>query len=383
MDCKVFWGIFMKRNTLLKFWLIIPLMLAGALTSVTAQDSREPILSDHVPSEIIYTGSTMRDPLFPVSGGSVDCFLRVDVPGLMEQGILHYRINGAGWLPVSLAIETEPTPNEYWSGTISFNDMDLVEYYFAVTGTGYDATFVYGTDDLSFMTTDESTAMSQAFSFMVGIPPSPTPANTNTPMPGTATPTPMASETPTPYATDSPTPMATDTPSATATPPPPTVTNTPTNTPTGPVTDTPTPTVETPTPTMGTPTSTPGPDTPTPVPSPNDYQLDLVINQTWFNAGDQFRLDVIFYNNTPHTLVANLIVLLDVHGQYFFYPEWISSLDWEQKTNRSQATTYIILDFPWDEEASNGYGILFYAAMFDETFSLNYGDIDSVEFGWD
>ena len=209
--------------------------------------------------------------------------------------------------------------------------------------------------------------------------PTPTPTPTQN-QPGTRTPTP----TPTPIVTVTPSVPATVTPWPTHTPgtstPQVTYTPQPTSTPLPTHTRTPTPPPVTPTPTESpVPTSDPATATPTAV-SPG---IDLWLNKDGqtYEPGDEFILILYLLNNDEYGIPADIYILLDCYGSYWFFPEWSVELDseyWDLPPGGRTAVT--ILEFVWPEFHGNYADLLFYAAAFEPgSFDL-IGEVDWVQF---
>lgn len=142
---------------------------------------------------------------------------------------------------------------------------------------------------------------------------------------------------------------------------------------------TPTPTY-TPTPT-GTPTMTP---TPTP-----EYRISLALSETDFYPGDRFQLQVRVSNWLKRDNPLRLIVVLDVFGDYFFYPSWAPDFDFQYVSLPVGESGVWILDFDWPNGAGSVTGLMFHAAFMDtagEAVIHGEGDpsggIASVEFGF-
>ncbi len=227
--------------------------------------------------------------------------------------------------------------------------------------------------------------------------PTPTtpPTYTPTPVPPTNTPTPLPpTDTPIPP-TDTPVPP-TDTPAPpTDTPIPPTNTPLPpTNTPVPP-TDTPAPPTDTPVPPTHTPTEptntpvptnppateTPLPGTPTPIPNPGRW-VYLDINSTYFTSGDQFLLTCRVQNNDD-PLDAPLFILLEVYGQYWFYPDWTQDLAYQPLSMEyGFDELYTILDFEWPATDQSATGINFFAALVDQEMTMLMSNLSQITFGF-
>lgn len=195
-------------------------------------------------------------------------------------------------------------------------------------------------------------------------------------------------ETPTPTATSStPTHTPTYTPTYTPTSDP---TETPTVTPSGAPTHTPSST-PTPTPDVTTtptisPTATAQPPTATPDPNDCDFlgtRLEISQDEP-FEAGDSFWLKLHVCNNTENTLTETpTCVLLGVYGQFWYWPGWSMTFDWQTETYiLGQTTINIFEPFIWPEVSGHAYDLAFYSGILNETMSELVGEVGVVSFGY-
>ena len=180
---------------------------------------------------------------------------------------------------------------------------------------------------------------------------------TETAIPPTATmePTHNPSHTPRPTSTPTHRPTATPTvdPSATATPSP---------DPSAPATNTPTPLPPTRTPTpvlTATPTRTAGPE----------LFIEVSCNQQVYLPGDRFTLMSRIWN--PESAFSSAhFVILDVFGQYWFWPTWTEEVNYSRWTIPGPGElSYVYLDFIWPDGAGSLGGVKFWAALLDPTAS--------------
>lgn len=103
-----------------------------------------------------------------------------------------------------------------------------------------------------------------------------------------------------------------------------------------------------------------------------------------FTAGDPFGIETVIWNPslTPMTGVP-LFVLLDVYGEYFFWPGWSRTADYRTVALQPGANAIeIIPEFAWPAGAGSAEGIGLYAAMTDAAMTELYGSLDHVTFGW-
>ncbi|MBN1355471.1 hypothetical protein JXA40_04265 [bacterium] len=206
-------------------------------------------------------------------------------------------------------------------------------------------------------------------------------------LPTTPDPTPTAGTSPTvtqPPPTDTPvSPSSTPTgpthtpasPTSTSPPGSPTVppTNTPPTTYTVLPSITPTPdntAIPTVTPTSGsqspTPESTDTPGYPTSTatpPGPPHLVLTIQTNQDLYRTGDLFRLTNTIQNGGP-TILLDEYILLDVFGQYWFWPGWSEGIDWQPvNIPGSETMVQTILEFIWPGNTGSASGLIFWAAL--------------------
>ena len=201
-------------------------------------------------------------------------------------------------------------------------------------------------------------------------PPTPTPTQavtpTNTPISPTITPTESSSPTSTPII-----------PTITMTPTPPL--HTPTN-----IIPTYSP-VNSPTPSKTfTPTLTPTNQVVTPSPTQSIYSINinLSINKNIFHPGERFLLK-LYWKSFDISTYVDLYIILDVYGNYYFYPSWTQDIDYYSFfINNYTESNLNILDFIFPENCGSAQGIKFWAGI---TYHLTFeilSNIDSVEFGF-
>ncbi len=173
-------------------------------------------------------------------------------------------------------------------------------------------------------------------------------------------------------------PMTVATPTVTPTP---TVTSSPTLTPSPTVTSSPT---CTPTPLLThTPTETPT-ETPTHSPTPFPWTgTRLTLSQSIFEEGDLFTLVAESHGDSGSSM-AHLWVLLDVYGDYFFWPGWSRDPQFTSvPLSDEHPTSTLILSFLWPiGDFGSAYGLKFWGAILDPVSQTLIGNFDSVEFGY-
>ncbi len=133
----------------------------------------------------------------------------------------------------------------------------------------------------------------------------------------------------------------------------------------------------TPTPTQ-TPTDTPTPEntpvpteTPTATATPGEFVCDLVLSGTHFRPGDRFILDSRVWNPGFFKAKAlNLIITLEISGEYYFWPTWGRNVDGEWRLFTPGFTEIGILDFIWPDFTGHDGELTFWSILLD-----SYGEI--------
>lgn len=108
------------------------------------------------------------------------------------------------------------------------------------------------------------------------------------------------------------------------------------------------------------------------------------LSSNHFKAGDTCTISVDACNNDPaEPLEACMIVALEVYGQYFFWPAWTGSLDFNPIIIPAcSCSSYIIFDFPWPEEFGSPGSVTLIAALLDcDDYEL-LGIWTMCQFGW-
>jgi len=108
--------------------------------------------------------------------------------------------------------------------------------------------------------------------------------------------------------------------------------------------------------------------------------LDLRLNLALFEPGNLFDF-LLFVTNDLGQVSCDLYILLDVWGEYFFWPAWLQELAYEQRSYGNGPTSETILQFIWPAGAGSASGIRFYGAFFRPgTYDLM--SYDMVEFAF-
>ncbi|MBN2055401.1 hypothetical protein JW905_10795 [bacterium] len=123
-----------------------------------------------------------------------------------------------------------------------------------------------------------------------------------------------------------------------------------------------------------TPTATPRPSgtpftppaTPTPAGTPPaGVAVSIDTSRDLYHPGDRFILSLAYHNHGP-TLSADLFVVLDVVGWYWFYPSWCAAPEIDFQTiylPAGQQAAADLMDFTWPHGCGAADGIRFWAAF--------------------
>ncbi len=108
--------------------------------------------------------------------------------------------------------------------------------------------------------------------------------------------------------------------------------------------------------------------TPTPVPE-MQYGMNLLLDDIDLETGDQFNLHFCLLNSTDTGLNLDVFILLDVYGQYWFWPSWTAienGIDFqaEMEVNAYGEYRESALSFQWPELQGAADGLKFYGAAF-------------------
>jgi hypothetical protein len=112
--------------------------------------------------------------------------------------------------------------------------------------------------------------------------------------------------------------------------------------------------------------------------------VDLNLSHTVFHPGDRFLLTAGIYNPGPEDYSATpLAVILDVYGDYFWYPAWSQTFQTDYIDVDPGVKTITILDFTWPLVSGSAGGIMLYGALLTPQLDAILGDYDYVSFGWE
>ena len=111
--------------------------------------------------------------------------------------------------------------------------------------------------------------------------------------------------------------------------------------------------------------------------------ISIDTNQDVYYAGDQFELTYQIDNSNKSGTNADLYIVLDVWGNYYFYPTWSEDISYENiDIPEDTIIEKTILNFTWPEGAGEGNDIKFYIALCEpDTYNL-LTDFDSCSFSF-
>lgn len=115
----------------------------------------------------------------------------------------------------------------------------------------------------------------------------------------------------------------------------------------------------------------------------NESQVatDIVLNQSLFDTGDNFRL-AIRHSNSGSSVLVDKYILLDVYGMYWWWPSWSEAIDSSSDSISSGFTEDVIFEFPWPADTGSATDLRFWAALLEPGTSNLVGPWDYVTFGY-
>ena len=127
----------------------------------------------HIPQNVEPSPVTMRNPLHSMTNTTTVFFYNGSYPGDGNQSggwLIYKRATDVSWSSVALAFDSQPNANKYWKASIpsgTFSAGDNIQYYFKITFTDRDDTYIYGYDSTSVTTGTEATAQANPFTYSV------------------------------------------------------------------------------------------------------------------------------------------------------------------------------------------------------------------------
>jgi nitrous oxidase accessory protein NosD len=126
--------------------------------------------------------------------------------------------------------------------------------------------------------------------------------------------------------------------------------------------------------------------TPTATPTPECiYDSRIVLNQEVYYPGDRFYLYLRLLNTCGEMIYVDQIIMLDVLGEYWFWPGWTEQFDYQPVKMPTYMEVLPILDFIWPEIEGSMFDLWFWSAAFEtDHIDIDHlvGDIISVKFGF-
>lgn len=113
----------------------------------------------------------------------------------------------------------------------------------------------------------------------------------------------------------------------------------------------------------------------------------LIMADTHLQPGDTLALDVLITNPGDDLTDVPLFVLLDVFGEYWFWPRWRHyppDIDWKNvDVPQGSVRIEIIPEFTWPDVGTGLVeGLRFHAALLNEAMTEVLGEVDTVEWSY-
>jgi hypothetical protein len=109
--------------------------------------------------------------------------------------------------------------------------------------------------------------------------------------------------------------------------------------------------------------------------------VEISLNQRYYAPGDRFLL-TNQVTNPGAAREVDLYIILDVWGEYWFWPSWTQSVDHASRSLPPEAAMgETILDFEWPAGAGAADGLIFWSGILDAG-TTDLLDYDSVVFGY-
>ncbi len=114
------------------------------------------------------------------------------------------------------------------------------------------------------------------------------------------------------------------------------------------------------------------------LPRPETQGVRLRVSADYFYLDKPFSLEAVLYNHGPPLDQVPLFVLLELEGNYWFWPSWSQEIDWQLVDLPTGMTSMeIIHEFPWPDTSDIWIdGVSFMAALID-------GSTGTIHGGWD
>lgn len=118
-----------------------------------------------------------------------------------------------------------------------------------------------------------------------------------------------------------------------------------------------------------------------PDPSPEDLYVQLHLNGQDYRPGQELLLTVSYENTTGYVYDVSLLVILDVYGQYWFWPSWTHAIDYQEyRLLPGEAVNdRFILGFVWPDSPVETIDGTFWSGFLDAERTRLLGGISQVE----
>ncbi|MCD4652735.1 BNR repeat-containing protein [bacterium] len=132
-----------------------------------------------------------------------------------------------------------------------------------------------------------------------------------------------------------------------------------------------------------TPTATPtAMQTATPTCTPAySAEVNVVMNKTVYHANEWFEVNLQIHNLSQYPLIYTGYMVLEVFGEFYFYPEWTKNVQgFDDNIPGQQMFTMPIVSFTLPSPLSVGGPYCFWGALLDRSQSFLVSNIDVCEF---
>lgn len=110
--------------------------------------------------------------------------------------------------------------------------------------------------------------------------------------------------------------------------------------------------------------------------------VDLDMPDIHLMPGDTFTLNHTFANPLVSTISAHEYIILDVYQNYWFWPSWSQSIEYQPRTIGGDfCDIQTILTFAWPDITDSASGLRFWSAMMDEP-TQTLLDYDVIEWAY-
>jgi hypothetical protein len=112
--------------------------------------------------------------------------------------------------------------------------------------------------------------------------------------------------------------------------------------------------------------------------------IQLLLNQSLYQAGDEFRLECSCYN-PGYEAVLDRYIILDVYGSYYFWPEWGQVVDSDRCVlPEKEHSVTTVLAFTWPAGVvGQASDLRFWGGLMWPGTTAMAADITSVSFGYE